>query len=131
MTKERLEQYQTIKEEIKELRYKLEHLGEEGSLMGSDVINDYRTGYPLPQTVTGYDYEKEQRLKELYQKRIDKLDAECVEIELWVEEIPDSLTRRIFRLRYIDGVSQSKVAKRVHLSQSSVSRKIDAFLKVA
>ena len=50
---------------------------------------------------------------------------------LWIEAIPDSLTRRIFRMYYVDGMNQSRIAKRVHLSQSQVSRKIDGFLKDA
>ena len=97
--------------------------------MGNDVIKDYRTGYPRPQSVVGYDYDKEDRLRTAYQARIQKLEAECAEVELWIEEIPDGLTRRIFRMYYIDGLRQSKIAKKVHLSQSSVSEKISTYLK--
>lgn len=129
MTKERLEAYKSNKEEIRELRYKLDHLGEGDSLIGNDVIKDYRTGYPRPQSVVGYDYDKEDRLRTAYQARIQKLEAECAEVELWIEEIPDGLTRRIFRMYYIDGLRQSKIAKKVHLSQSSVSEKISTYLK--
>lgn len=131
MTKERLEAYKSNKEEIRELRYKLEHLGEGDSLIGNDVIKDYRTGYPRPQSVVGYDYDKEDRLRTAYQARIQKLEAECAEVELWIEEIPDSLTRRIFRMRFMDGLSQRNVANKVHLDQSRISRKIDEYLKNA
>lgn len=131
MTRERLEGYRSCKEEIRELQYKLAHLGDGDSLIGNDVIMDYQTGYPRPQSVVGYDYEKESRLRSTYESRIRKLEAECAEIEQWVEDIPDSLTRRIFRMYYIDGMNQSKIAKKVHLSQSQVSRKIDGFLKDA
>lgn len=131
MTKERLEAYKSNKEEIRELRYKLEHLGEGNSLIGNDVIKDYRTGYPRPQSVVGYDYDKEDRLRTTYQARIQKLEAECSEVELWIEAIPDSLTRRIFRMYYIDGLSQKAVAQKVHLDRSSISKKIDAYLKVS
>lgn len=131
MTKERLEAYKSNKEEIRELRYKLDHLGEGDSLIGNDVIKDYRTGYPRPQSVVGYDYDKEDRLRTAYQARIQKLEAECAAVELWIEEIPDSLTRRIFRMYYIDGLSQKAVAQKVHLDRSSISKKIDAYLKVS
>ena len=131
MTKERLEAYKSNKEEIRELRYKLDHLGEGDSLIGNDVIKDYRTGYPRPQSVVGYDYDKEDRLRTAYQARIQKLEAECAAVELWIEEIPDSLTRRIFRMYYIDGLSQKAVAQKVHLDRSRVSRKIDEYLKNA
>lgn len=130
MTREQLEQYRSNMEEIKELTYKLEHLGEGDSLIGNDVVFDYRTGYPKPQSVVGYDYELEARTRDMYSKRIMKLKEECVDTETWVDSIPNSLIRRIFRMSFIEGLSQRNVAKKMHLSQSSVSKKIDAFLKM-
>lgn len=131
MTREQLEGYRSCREEIQELQYKLDHLGEGDSMIGNDVIMDYRDGFPRPQSVVGYDYDKYERLRKAYESRIAKLQAECAEVEMWIEGIPDSLTRRIFRMYYIDGMNQSRIAKRVHLSQSQVSRKIDGFLKDA
>ena len=130
MTRERLEGYRSCREEIQELQYKLDHLGEGDSLIGNDVIMDYRDGFPRPQSVVGYDYGKYERLRKAYESRIEKLQAECAEVELWIEAIPDSLTRRIFRMYYIDGMNQSKIAKRVHLSQAEISKKISRYLKV-
>ncbi len=131
MTKARLEGYRSCKEEIRELQYKLAHLGEGDSLIGNDVIMDYQTGYPRPQSIVGYDYEKEERLRNTYERRIQKLKAECAEIEQWVEEIPDSLTRRIFRMYFLEGRSQKEIGKTVHLDRSRISRKIDEYLKNA
>ncbi len=131
MTKNRLEEYRSKKAEIAELQYKLDHLGEGNSLIGNDVIMDYRRGYPQPQSVVGYDYDRERRLRDTYQKRIEKLKEDCMEVELWIERIPDSLTRRIFRMRFVDGVTQKRIAKKVHIDQSRVSRKILDFLKNA
>lgn len=130
MTREQLEQYRSNIEEIKELTYKLDHLGEGDSLIGNDVVFDYRSGYPKPQSVVGYDYELEARRRDMYSKRIMKLKEECVDTETWVDSIPNSLIRRIFRMSFIDGMSQRNVARKMHLSQSSVSKKIDAFLKM-
>lgn len=130
MTREMLEQYRSKKAEIGELTYKLQHLGEGDSLIGNDVIMDYRKGYPVPQSVVGYDYEKHLRLEDRYQRRIAKLQEECKEVEAFVEGVPDSLTRRIFRMYFIDGLPQGKVAKRVHVAQSEVSKKIKAYLKL-
>ena len=53
MTRERLEQYRSNVQEIRELTYKLDHLGEGDSLIGNDVIFDYKKGYPRPQSVVG------------------------------------------------------------------------------
>lgn len=129
MTRERLEGYRSCREEIRELRYKLAHLGEGDSLVGNDVIMDYKTGYPRPQSVVGYDYNKENRLRNTYESRIQKLEAECAEIEQWVEDIPDSLTRRIFRMYFLEGCNQKNIAKKVHLSQSKISEKISKYLQ--
>ena len=129
MTKERLEGYRSCKEEINELRYRIECVKNDDNMIGNDTIFDYRTGYPRPQAVVGYDYEKEARLTARYLSRIDKLKTECTEVEEWIEAISDSLTRRIFRMYYIYGVRQSVIALRVHLSQSKVSEKISGFLK--
>ena len=130
MTRERLEGYRSCREEIQELQYKLAHLGEGDSMIGNDVIMDYRDGFPRPQSVVGYDYGKYERLRKAYESRIAKLQAECTEVELWIEGIPDSLTRRIFRMYYVDGMRQSHIAKKVHLSQAEVSKKISRFLKL-
>lgn len=129
MTKERLEGYRSCKEEINELRYRIECVKNDDNMIGNDTIFDYRTGYPRPQAVVGYDYEKKARLTARYLSRIDKLKTECTEVEEWIEAISDSLTRRIFRMYYIYGVRQSVIAQRVHLSQSKVSEKISGFLK--
>ena len=130
MDKKKLEEYKSKKVEIKELQYKLSHLGAGDSLIGNDVIMDYRKGYPIPQSVVGYDFEKEKRLRDIYENRLQKLQAECLEVEMWIEDIPDSMTRRIFRMCYLDGMTQEKVAKAVHISQAAVSKKISEFLKM-
>ena len=134
MTKERLESYRSNKMEILELDYVLENRWRSDTMIGNDVIFDYSKGYPMPQSVTGFDYEKYSRLQERDLRRKKKLEAECKEIEDFVSGITDSVTRRIFRIYYIDGrknVTQRDVAKKIHLDRSRVSRKIDDLLKNA
>lgn len=131
ITKELLQGYRSKKDEIQELDYILKNRWRDEGLIGNDVIFDYSTGYPMPQAVVGFDYEKYKRLQERDQRRKEQLEQECAEIEEWVETIPDSLTRRIFRMSFIDGRRQKDVAKAVHLERSVVSRKIDGYMKVA
>ena len=130
-TRERLEGYRSCREEIQELQYKLDHLGEGDSLIGNDVIMDYRDGFPRPQSVVGYDYGKYERLRKAYESRIEKLQAECAEVKLWIEAIPDSLTRRIFRMCFVNRMPLQKIGQKVHMDKSTVSRKINNYLKVA
>ena len=131
MEREQLERYLSQKEEIRELRYKLEHLGAGDSLVGNSTIFDYSTGFPRPQAVVGYDYEKERRLRERYEIRVAKLQADCEETEQWIEAISDSQTRRIFRMYYLEGATQQRIGERLHIERSTVSKKIEAFLKVS
>lgn len=127
MTKEQLDTYQSKKAEIQELEAKLRDLPGSESLIGNSVVLDYRRGYPQPQSVVGYDYDLEQRRRERWEKRLGELRAEVDEVEDWIEAIPDSLTRRIFRMYYCEGMKQGKIAKKVHLSQAAVSKKISGF----
>ena len=124
MTKEQLDAYQSKKAEIQELEDKLRELPGNESLIGNSVILDYRRGYPQPQSVVGYDHDLEWRWRENWERRIEILRTEVAEVEDWIEAIPDSLTRRIFRMYYCEGLKQGKVAKKVHLSQAAVSKKI-------
>ena len=131
MTRERLEAYRSNLDEIKELETKLRELPGNESLIGNSVVLDYRRGYPQPQSVVGYDYDLEQRRRERWEKRLGILRAEVAEVEDWIEAIPDSLTRRIFRMHYCEGLKQSKVARKLHMDQTTVSKKISKFLKMA
>lgn len=129
MTKERLESYRSKVAEIRELKHKLRHLGEDDSMIGNDTIMDYRTGFPKPQSVVGFDQEKYNSKRESYQSLLDRLSKECAEVEEWINQLPDgNEIRRIFRMRYIDGMTQKKVGKAVHMSQSVISEKISNFL---
>lgn len=131
MEREQLERYRSQKEEIRELRYKLDHLGEGDSLVGNTIIFDYKTGFPKPKAVIGYDHDKEQRLRERYETQMRKMEKDCEETERWVESIPESQTRRIFRMRFIEGDTQQKIGEKLHMDRSTVSKRIEAFLKVS
>ncbi len=131
MTKESLEGYRSKKAEIAELHNALLELGDGKSMIDNDTILDCRSGYPVPQSVVGVDWGKVFRTESRYKKRISVLEEECQTVEEFVESIPDSLTRRIFRMYYMDGLPQREVARIVHMDKSSISRKIDKFLHVA
>ena len=131
MTKEMLQSYRSKKDEIAELDWVLRHRWQDEGMIGNNVVFDYRKGYPRPQSVVGFDYARYDRLQDRDNAKKALLEQECSEIEEFVESIPDSLTRRIFRMSFIDGRKQKYVAKAVHLDQSRVSRRIDEYLKNA
>ncbi|MCM1194133.1 MAG: hypothetical protein NC389_17135 [Acetatifactor muris] len=131
MTREKLEAYRSMQEEIQELKGRIQNLLEGDTMIDNSVINDYRSGYPVPQAVVGVDWEKIGRLRKQYTNRIAKLQKECSQVEEYIEGIEDSMTRRIFRMRFIDGLSQRQISRAVHFDKSTIGRKIDKFLKVA
>lgn len=134
MTKEMLISYRSKRQEIKELEYILRNRWKSESMISVDTILNYRKGYPVPEGVMGFDYERYERLQDRDIKRKERLEKECKEVEEFVGEIWDSTTRRIFQMYFIDGEtkpSQTKVAKRLHLDRSRISRRIDDYLKNA
>ena len=134
MTRERLAAYRSNKAEILELDYMLQNRWKSDPMIGNDVVFDYSRGYPMPQSVVGFDQDKYERLQDRDLKRKERLEKECEEVEQFVEAIRDSMTHRIFRIYFIDGwkvVTQRAVAKRVHMDRSRISRRIDDYLKNA
>lgn len=128
MTKKRLEAYKSEKQEILELTHKLQVLKPQ-NYTGNDTIMDYRSGFPVPQSVVGTDLGAYYTRKKHLTSEIYRLERRCQETEQWIEDIPDSLSRRIFRMYYIETKSQDKVAKAVYTSQSLVSKKLSEFAK--
>ena len=134
MTKERLAAYRNNKAEINELSFRLENRWKDENLMGNDTIFDYKKGYPMPQSVVGFDEDRYERLQDRDLHRKERLIAENTEIEEYVERIEDSLTHRIFMMYFIEGcrpVSQMYVARKVHVDRGTVSRIIDRALRNA
>lgn len=128
MTKKRLEAYRSETREIEELKSKLKALSLE-NYTENDVILDYRSGFPIPQAVVGTDVDAYQARKERLRAEISRLEQRCLETEQWIQDIPDSVTRRIFRLYFEEGQGQQAIAKRLHVDRSYVSKKISNYIK--
>ena len=131
MDVKKLEAYRSNVAERAELQDKLDNLGHDDSCIGNSVIFDYRTGYPRPQSVVGYDFKLEQHRRDRWEKRIEKLTTEIDEVESWIEAIPDGMTRRCFRMRYVDGMSLRQIAWKLNMDRSNVGKKINDFLKLS
>lgn len=131
ITKEALQSYRSKKDEIVELDWWLNNRWRSETMIGNDVIFDYSKGYPMPQSVVGFDQQKYERAQDRDLRKKQELEKECAEMEDFIANISDSITRRIFRMSFIDGRKQKDVAKAVHLDRSSVSKKIDGYLQLS
>lgn len=127
ISREQLEAYRSMKNEIKKLSYKLDHLEEDDAIMCSSVINDYRSGRGVPQAIVGVDWKKYDRLKTRYTQKIIKLEQECSVIEDYIEDISDSLMRRILRMYFVEGRKQKEIAELVHMERNLVGKKISEY----
>lgn len=121
MDKEVLIQYCEMKEEIKDIRQRIKKLDRflEEPHQVSDTVKGTRsdgtigsikiTGYPVP------DYYRKQALRERYRQILERKEAELLELtcqaEEYIQTIPKSEMRIMFRLYYIDGLPWWKVAQ--------------------
>lgn len=68
------------------------------------------------------------RIKRLKEEK-SKLESACLEVEQFIGELGDETDREIFECRFIDGMTQNKVAERVGYTQSTISKKITAIIQ--
>lgn len=129
MTKEMLEAYTSMKAETEELKLKIMELKDSESIVDSDVIRDYRSGMGIPKTITGVNMKRYWRLRDRYQAQIETLTEKCSMVEEYIETIEDSVTRRIFRLVYMEGKTQAAAASVLHMDRSVISRKINSYIR--
>lgn len=139
MDKEKLKQYIPLKKELKMLDKKLEKLyaRQENILEVLGKVTGSSADFPYTEvrTTVKISEPKEndaiKRLIRIKEKRKEEVNKLLVEIEEFIAGIPDSITRQIFELTYIDGKKQREVAVIVCLERSSISKKIDGYLQVS
>lgn len=124
MDKEILVQYCEVMEEIKDIRRRIKSLDKFLSEphQVSDTVKGTRrdgtigsiriTGYPVPE------YYRKKGMRERYKEILETKEAELLELtcqaEEYIESIPKSELRIMFRLYYIDGLTWVQVAHRMN-----------------
>lgn len=104
MTKEVLEQYVDLLQEIKKLDKRIERLEKQSAIV-SDVVQN---GYKRHAVIKGIDLYRSNKLDELkriLEERKTMAIEQEVEIEKFIKNIHNSKTRQIFEYKYIDGLS--------------------------
>lgn len=138
-TKDVMAQYSDIKEEIETLQNDIKStedsiakLIEEGTVVdkvtgGLGGIQGFRIeGFPVKE----YD-----RRKKILRNKMDRLIGkendlmEIVErVELFIDNIPVSRDRQVFRMLYVEKKTQQQVAKTLHIDRSLVSKIISKYI---
>lgn len=135
MTKEQLEEVFHMEKEIQELEKRIT-TAEKQSDMASDVVQN---GYKGHAVIYGVDVKRAYKLQNMYEKlkkfKIMLVDKKQ-EIENYIETIPFSEIRQIFRYRYLDNKNwiqiaheMNKVYKREDYTENSVRHKHDRYLE--
>lgn len=137
MDKKKLLQYKALMREQPKLEKELDRLYERldqvpvisGKVTKSSddfpYIEEHLT-VKMTEPKAAEEIKKQIRIKE---KRLDKVEQERTEIELFIAGIPDSLDRQIFELSFLDGKKQCEVGEELGYSKGRVSQKISQYLK--
>lgn len=125
MTKQRLEQYSKLRKEISALEDKIYDLEANSGEYVSDVVKDYRSGYPKSLVISGYGSSRIPRLRARMAAKI----AECNEIEVYIDSIEDSLMWQMLTYRYIEGLTLIETADRIGYSTSYIAYLLGEFFK--
>lgn len=118
VTRKLLKEYVKIKREIPLLRVELHEMSTTDSGLGNSVILDGRKGYPRPQTVIGFDWERYNRKRE----SLERKENQCAAVEEWIELIEDIQIRTVFKMRYMNNYKWEKIAKKLRYSSADYVR---------
>lgn len=141
MTEADLSQYKIIKNEINDLEFRIKQLHTQKVKMSTYKVKEFLSGQPVSDllfNVISSDCDEEDRrynrISELERKKRDK-QSELIEMEHeihdYIYSMSDSLLRQILIYRYIDGMTQMGIGRRLHMDQSSVSKRINDLFKPA
>ena len=119
VTMEWLGRYLAIKDEIKDIKARLDAMDGWKSPRLSDNPSHSSSNEGLDPIII--------RREKFYRKYLEKL-AEgqkiILEIEAFLEGVKDPETRTIIRIKYIDGLTWEEVGKVVHMHRTTCYRKV-------
>ena len=121
MTKQRIEQYTNIQREI----VMLEEQVYRAQVYGDEYVTDVVQNSQRTLVIKGYGSSEIPRLC----MRKAKLEAECRDIERFIEKVNDSIMRQILARRYIEGKTIEETAELVGCSDSTTKRWLKYFFE--
>lgn len=129
--KELLRQYNDLQLEIKELEARIQKIRNKPLKVKRDTVKGSNASFPFNErtyTIEGVETDNREnrisKLEGILHKRKAKCEEMKIEIEEFISTIPDSRTRRVFSLRYIDELSWLQIARRIERYDESYPRKV-------
>lgn len=137
LDKKTLKQHKSLRQELESIDKKLDKLYERQEkvpeVMGKVTGSSHDFPYTQVRTTVRMAEPKEsdtiKKLILIKEKRRKQINNLIIEIEEFIAGIPDSETRRIFELTYLEGKKQTEVAKELGYSKGRISQKINEYLK--
>ena len=136
MDKTILIQYDSLKQEIKEVRRHIAQTKE--AIDKLEVVKDKVKGGEggiQNFNIEGFPYPEYSRKKTLLYSRmatLEALETDLLEmtnsVQEYISSVDDSLMRRILTMKYIDCMTQDQIGNAIGYDRSSIAKKIDAFL---
>lgn len=131
--KDLLSQYNSLIKEIRELEMEIDRLEKLECKHEKDKVKGSNPYFPYQArsfTVEGYNILEEERInnriydkKSILVERKNKCEEVKLQIEMFISDIPDSRTRRVFRYRYINNLSWQAIAMRIGKTHESYPRR--------
>lgn len=122
MTKSELLSIRAKKKQLERVMRKLIKLQDEENI---DVVKDYRHSKKgIPIVIRGYNIAEVQKLRSMYIAQSAELLRSIVEIETWINNIPNVWLQVIASMRYIDGMKRIEIAEECHYSEATIKLRL-------
>lgn len=138
ITKEYLSNYTYLKQCIEDTEKKIDYYNnhppivEYGKVYGSSKDFPYTLRSFSISGYNGQDGDKWRNkvgiLKLKLEKQYRELEEMKLDIELYIQDIPDISTRLMFSYIYINDMKQEDAAKKLHVERSTISKRIFKYL---
>ncbi|MCI8627763.1 MAG: sigma-70 family RNA polymerase sigma factor [Lachnospiraceae bacterium] len=136
MTEQELKSYRKLCREADDLRKRIEKEKKQEIPIISGKVRGSMREFPYIETHVGVEmYEPEvmeasmERIRR-YKAKLLEAEQKKLEIEQFVEQISEPELRLIFRYRFLDGMKQEVIARKLNMTQSNVSKLISKKMKL-
>ncbi len=128
-----------MKREQEKLEKKIERLYDRlddvpvvlGTVKGSMDVHPYIETHVTVQMAEPREEDTINRLIKINEARKGHVDKILIEIEEFIADIPDSGTRQIFEMVFLEGRKQQEVADEIGMERSNVSKRITSYLELS
>lgn len=134
MTLDELKELKFLRKEIQQLDKAIEKLKKKEVPVVVGKVRGSSRNFPYTEVRTSvlmYEPETNDKLNRLIRLKLgqcDKMVSKAIEIEEFIQSIPDSETRQIFEMYFQEGMKQRDIAKKMNVERSTVSKKISTYL---